>query len=181
MSHPKNSAIPAHTPAIILSFDLHSFLFMMKKSCFLIWLPKVEKNIIAGKRSNPQIIRIFATVFCTFYLNRMQDRKKAVLIILTGGTICMAEDSQTGALRPIDSLRLKDLLPELTTMGLRVDTIPFDPLIDSSDVHPPVWSQLSHIIYDNYDMYDGFVILHGTDTMAYTASALSFMLERSKF
>lgn len=107
----------------------------------------------------------------------MQDRKKAVLIILTGGTICMAEDSQTGALRPIDSLRLKDLLPELTTMGLRVDTIPFDPLIDSSDVHPPVWSQLSHIIYDNYDMYDGFVILHGTDTMAYTASALSFMLE----
>lgn len=107
----------------------------------------------------------------------MQDRKKAVLIILTGGTICMVEDSQTGALRPIDSLRLKDLLPELTTMGLRVDTIPFDPLIDSSDVHPPVWSQLSHIIYDNYDMYDGFVILHGTDTMAYTASALSFMLE----
>ncbi len=89
----------------------------------------------------------------------------------------MVEDSHTGALRPIDSLRLKDLLPELQTMGLRVDTIPFDPLIDSSDVHPPVWSRLAGIIHDNYDTYDGFVILHGTDTMAYTASALSFMLE----
>ncbi len=89
----------------------------------------------------------------------------------------MVEDPHTGALQPINCCRLKDLLPELMAMGLRVDTIPFDPLIDSSDVHPPVWSQLASIIYDNYDTYDGFVILHGTDTMAYTASALSFMLE----
>lgn len=105
------------------------------------------------------------------------EKKDAVLMIFTGGTISMSEDPVTGALRPIDFGRIKEYLPELKSIGLSIDTIPFDPLIDSSDVHPPAWIKLANIIYDNYDQYDGFVVLHGTDTMAYSASALSFMLE----
>lgn len=103
--------------------------------------------------------------------------KKAVLLIFTGGTISMSEDTNTGALRPIDFDRLQELMPELKQTGIHIHCIPFLPLIDSSDVHPPLWEKLALTIRDNYDLYDGFVILHGTDTMAYSASALSFMLE----
>ena len=89
----------------------------------------------------------------------------------------MSEDPTTGALRPIDFDRLLDYMPELKQTGIRIKSIPFLPLIDSSDVHPPVWERMAKLIEENYDEYDGFVVLHGTDTMAYTASALSFMLE----
>lgn len=89
----------------------------------------------------------------------------------------MSEDPVTGALRPIDFERLQELLPELRQIGIRVKSIPFLPLIDSSDVHPVTWEKMALCISDHYDDYDGFVILHGTDTMAYSASALSFMLE----
>ena len=89
----------------------------------------------------------------------------------------MSEDHNTGALCPVDFDRLLELMPELKKAGIRIHSIPFLPLIDSSDVHPPLWKKLALIIQDNYDEYDGFVILHGTDTMAYSASALSFMLE----
>ncbi len=105
------------------------------------------------------------------------SEKKAVLLIFTGGTISMSEDTNTGALRPIDFDRLQELMPELKQTGIHIHCIPFLPLIDSSDVHPPLWEKLALTIRDNYDLYDGFVILHGTDTMAYSASALSFMLE----
>ncbi len=103
--------------------------------------------------------------------------KGAVLLIFTGGTISMSEDPNTGALRPINFERLEELMPELKKTGVDIHTIPFLPLIDSSDVHPPLWEKLALTIRENYNKYDGFVILHGTDTMAYSASALSFMLE----
>ncbi len=105
------------------------------------------------------------------------DKKSAVLLIFTGGTISMSEDPTTGALRPIDFNRLQDFMPELKDIGVRFKSIPFIPFIDSSDMNPEVWEKMALIIQENYDDYDGFVILHGTDTMAYSASALSFMLD----
>jgi L-asparaginase len=105
------------------------------------------------------------------------DKKSAVLLIFTGGTISMSEDPTTGALRPIDFNRLQDFMPELKDIGVRFKSIPFIPFIDSSDMNPEVWEKMALIIKENYDDYDGFVILHGTDTMAYSASALSFMLD----
>ena len=107
----------------------------------------------------------------------MVEKESAVLLLFTGGTISMSEDPATGALRPIDFDRLLDYMPEIKQTGIRIKSIPFLPLIDSSDVQPQVWEELTKIIDENYDEYDGFVVLHGTDTMAYTASALSFMLE----
>ena len=107
----------------------------------------------------------------------MVDKKSAVLLIFTGGTISMSEDPTTGALRPIDFNRLQDFMPELKDIGVRFKSIPFIPFIDSSDMNPDVWEKMALIIQENYDDYDGFVILHGTDTMAYSASALSFMLD----
>lgn len=89
----------------------------------------------------------------------------------------MSEDPATGALRPIDFEKVQEYLPELKQTGIRIKSIPFIPFIDSSDVQPENWKQIAYIIRKNYDNYDGFVVLHGTDTMAYTASALSFMLE----
>lgn len=105
------------------------------------------------------------------------EKESAVLLLFTGGTISMSEDPTTGALRPINFDRLQEYLPEIKQTGIHVKSIPFVPLIDSSDVHPPVWVQMALIIQENYNDFDGFVILHGTDTMAYSASALSFMLE----
>lgn len=105
------------------------------------------------------------------------NSNKSVLIIFTGGTISMMRDPQTGALTPADINQFREFMPELFHSDINVDMLPFDPLIDSSDMNPPIWSKLANIIYDNYSKYDGFVITHGTDTMAYTASALSFMLE----
>lgn len=105
------------------------------------------------------------------------DKSSAVLLIFTGGTISMAEDPTTGALRPIDFNRLQDFMPELKDINVRFNSVPFIPFIDSSDMNPDIWQEIAQIIEQNYNDYDGFVVLHGTDTMAYTASALSFMLE----
>lgn len=105
------------------------------------------------------------------------EKESAVLLLFTGGTISMSEDPSNGALRPINFDRLQEYMPELKQTGIRIKSVPFLPLIDSSDVQPDLWAKLANIIQENYDDYDGFVILHGTDTMAYTASALSFMLE----
>lgn len=104
-------------------------------------------------------------------------KKPAVLIIYTGGTIGMVENPETGALSPFDFAHILTQVPELKAFDYQLDTITFNPLIDSSDIQPETWIRLGQLIYDNYDDYTGFVILHGTDTMAYTASALSFMLE----
>ncbi len=105
------------------------------------------------------------------------EKESAVLLIFTGGTISMSEDPTTGALRPIDFDRLQEYMPELKQTGIRIKSVPFLPLIDSSDVYPPVWERIALLIQENFEEYDGFIVLHGTDTMAYTASALSFMLE----
>ena len=89
----------------------------------------------------------------------------------------MTQDPETRALRPASMEEFKQFVPELNDPDIQVDMLPFKPLIDSSDVNPAIWKRLAEIVFDNYDQYDGFVILHGTDTMAFSASALSFMLE----
>ena len=99
-----------------------------------------------------------------------------VLIILTGGTICMVQNKETGALSPAEMTLAKDVVPELGSSDVEVEMLSFDPLIDSSDVNPDNWSRMAQAVYDHYAGYDGFVILHGTDTMSYSGSALSFML-----
>ena len=105
------------------------------------------------------------------------ERNNKVLLIYTGGTIGMGRNPKTGALEPLDFCELTDSLPEFAYIKTDVDSIQFNPPIDSSNMSPELWSKLVDIIATHYDSYDGFVILHGTDTMAYTASALSFMLE----
>jgi L-asparaginase len=101
----------------------------------------------------------------------------SVLLIYTGGTIGMMENPVTGALEAFDFDQLLENVPELKRFNYRISSYQFNPPIDSSDMEPSLWAKLVRIIYNNYDHFDGFVILHGTDTMAYTASALSFMLE----
>lgn len=88
----------------------------------------------------------------------------------------MNRNPQTGALEPFDFEHLIQNVPELRQFDIEIDTCQFQPPIDSSDMSPMRWTELSHCIADHYDGYDGFVVLHGTDTMAYTASALSYML-----
>lgn len=101
----------------------------------------------------------------------------SILIINTGGTIGMVKDSDNGALKPIDFNNLFELLPTLRLFNYQIDSYCFDPLIDSSNMDPEFWAQIASVIQLNYEKYDGFIILHGSDTMAYTASALSFMLQ----
>ena len=101
----------------------------------------------------------------------------SILIIYTGGTIGMKEDPVDGTLKPFDFSQIKAEVPELNKFAVKLDSHTFSPLIDSSDVEPSLWISLAQLIRDHYEEYDGFVILHGTDTMAYSASALSFMLE----
>lgn len=104
-------------------------------------------------------------------------RLNKVLLIYTGGTIGMGCNRETGALEPLNFDHLLSNFPEFALLQTDVDTYQFTPPIDSSDMSLRRWAQLVRIIADNYDKYDGFVVLHGTDTMSYTASALSFMLE----
>lgn len=108
----------------------------------------------------------------------MTDKKGAILLIYTGGTIGMKADPRDGTLRPFDFSSLLEEVPELGKFGLQIDSHTFSPLIDSSDVEPSLWQSLAELIQKHYEHYDGFVILHGTDTMAYSASALSFMLDQ---
>ena len=100
-----------------------------------------------------------------------------ILIIYTGGTIGMGKNVETGILEPLDFNHLVSSIPEFQLIQADIDVRKFDPPIDSSDMDPMRWAELVGLISNNYEEYDGFVILHGTDTMAYTASALSFMLE----
>lgn len=101
----------------------------------------------------------------------------SILIIYTGGTIGMKQDPVDGTLKPFDFSQIHEEVPELGKFNVRIDTYTFNPLIDSSDVEPGMWVSLAELIQENYDDYDGFVVLHGTDTMAYSASTLSFMLK----
>ena len=100
----------------------------------------------------------------------------SILLIYTGGTIGMVHDPVTGSLVPIDFSQITTHVPELTKFGFNLQAVSFDPVNDSSNIDPSIWIKLAEIIEENYEKFDGFVVLHGTDTMAYTASALSFML-----
>ena len=101
--------------------------------------------------------------------------KSSVLLIYTGGTIGMKPDPETGVLAPFDFSTIYDEFPYLGKLDVELEVINLTP-IDSSNVTPELWCELARLIRDNYDAYDGFVVLHGTDTMSYSASALSFLL-----
>ncbi len=101
---------------------------------------------------------------------------RRILLIYTGGTIGMVEDAASHALKPFDFEHLVDQVPKINLLGYDITPIALDPPIDSSDMNPRHWAEIAETIATNYDTHDGFVVLHGTDTMAYTASALSFML-----
>lgn len=109
----------------------------------------------------------------------MDKNKKetSVLIIYTGGTIGMVHDPSTGSLVPIDFKHITDHVPVIGNFGFDLQSVSFDPVKDSSNIDPDIWIRMAEIIEENYERFDGFVVLHGTDTMAYSASALSFMLE----
>ena len=100
-----------------------------------------------------------------------------ILIIYTGGTIGMVNDPGTGALIPFDFKQIQQNVPELKRLNYDLDVYSFDPILDSSNMTPEIWADIAQLIYNKYEEFDGFVILHGSDTMAFTASALSFMLE----
>jgi L-asparaginase len=103
--------------------------------------------------------------------------KSSILLIYTGGTIGMIQDPVSGELKPFDFSALTAQIPELRKFDIKLSSIAFEHPIDSSDMRPDIWIRIASIIEKNYAKYDGFVILHGSDTMSYTASALSFMLE----
>jgi L-asparaginase len=106
----------------------------------------------------------------------MED-KTSILVVYTGGTIGMIKDARTGALKPFNFDHIYDQMPILKSFHYQIDFVSFDPLIDSSNMKPSFWIKLALLIEEHYEQYDGFVVLHGSDTMAYTASAVSFMLE----
>ena len=103
--------------------------------------------------------------------------KAKILLIYTGGTIGMQKDFETGALRAFNFKKLLRKIPELKQLDCDIETVSLDNPIDSSDMNPNFWVQIAEVIEENYENFDGFVVLHGSDTMSYSASALSFMLE----
>ena len=107
----------------------------------------------------------------------MSQSQPNILLIYTGGTIGMIKDPDTGALKAFDFENLLDRIPELKLLDCDINTISFEDPIDSSNMHPDYWVQIAEIIEKEYHAFDGFVVLHGSDTMSYSASALSFMFE----
>jgi len=103
--------------------------------------------------------------------------KAKILLIYTGGTIGMKKDFATGALKAFNFSKLLQRIPELKLLDCEIESISFENPIDSSNMNPEKWVKLATIIEENYTAFDGFVVLHGSDTMSYTASALSFMME----
>jgi len=103
--------------------------------------------------------------------------KAKILLIYTGGTIGMRKDFETGALKAFNFSKLLHRIPELKQLDCEIETFSFENPIDSSNMNPMEWSKMALIIKENYSKFDGFVVLHGSDTMSYSASALSFMLE----
>ena len=106
----------------------------------------------------------------------MQSKAK-ILLIYTGGTIGMMKDFETGALKAFNFSKLLQKIPELQQLDCDIETVSFEKPIDSSNMNSDEWSKIAKIIEDNYANFDGFVVLHGSDTMSYSASALSFMFE----
>ncbi|XCF06325.1 asparaginase [Tamlana crocina] len=107
----------------------------------------------------------------------MKNKKPNILLIYTGGTIGMVKDAKTGALKAFNFKNLLTRIPEIQLLDCDIDTVSFDSPIDSSNMNPEYWMQMAEIIESNYKAFDGFVVLHGSDTMSYSASVLSFMLE----
>lgn len=105
------------------------------------------------------------------------ERRGNILLIYTGGTIGMIKDFETGALKSFNFDELLSHIPELKILDCNISTTSFAKPIDSSSINPQDWKNLANIIEENYEAYDGFVVLHGSDTMSYTSSAMSFMLE----
>ena len=105
------------------------------------------------------------------------ESKPKVLIIYTGGTIGMINNALTGALEAVDFNFIFDHVPELNRLNVEIDNVSVKEPVDSSDVDISQWREIGNLVFENYNEYDGFLILHGTDTMSYTASALSFMFE----
>lgn len=103
--------------------------------------------------------------------------KPNILLIYTGGTIGMMKDFETGALKAFNFSKLLQRIPELKQLDCTIATISFENPIDSSNMNPEKWGEIAGMVEDNYTQFDGFVVLHGSDTMSYSASALSFMLE----
>lgn len=103
--------------------------------------------------------------------------KPKILIMYTGGTIGMIQEAGSKALKPFDFSHLAGQIPEISRLDCELKSWTLEEPVDSSDMDVEIWSELAHVIEDHYSEFDGFVILHGSDTMAYTASALSFMLE----
>ena len=103
--------------------------------------------------------------------------KPAILLIYTGGTIGMVKDFETGALKAFNFNQLLERIPELQLLDCTIDTYSFEDPIDSSDMNPEHWITIAEVVEKNYYDFDGFVVLHGSDTMSYTASALSFMFQ----
>lgn len=108
--------------------------------------------------------------------NKTHSEEVSILVVYTGGTLGMSYGDRH-TLIPFDFEQIMDKMPELERFGYRITVIAFNQLIDSANVTPAHWIALANLITENYDKYHGFVILHGTDTMAYSASALSFLLE----
>ncbi|MBO5017860.1 MAG: asparaginase [Alistipes sp.] len=104
-------------------------------------------------------------------------KRSSILIIYTGGTIGMKTDEATGALVPFDFSGIYEEFPSLKRLNVDIEVLTIKPPIDSSNVSVENWVVMARLIRDNYSKYDGFVVLHGTDTMSYSAAALSFMLE----
>ena len=107
---------------------------------------------------------------------KMQSKAR-ILLIYTGGTIGMMKDFETGALKAFNFSKLLQRIPELKQLDCEIETFSFEHPMDSSNMNPENWVRIAEIIEDNYATFDGFVVLHGSDTMSYSASALSFMLE----
>jgi L-asparaginase len=103
--------------------------------------------------------------------------KAKILLIYTGGTIGMSKDFETGALKAFNFSKLLQKIPEIKQLDCEIESVSFENPIDSSNMNPAMWTKIAEIIEENYVAYDGFVVLHGSDTMSYSASALSFMLE----
>ena len=115
----------------------------------------------------------------TIHINTAVSGKSAssILIIYTGGTLGMLYDKKHDVLRPFDLEQLLEKIPEIASFDLDLQIIAFEKPIDSSNIQPSHWVELAKLIQENYATFDGFVVIHGTDTMAYSASALSYMLE----
>lgn len=110
-------------------------------------------------------------------MNKKTTSKTSILIIYTGGTIGMVQHPQNKSLVPVRFEKIQEVVPELKKFDFIIKTITFNPAMDSSNMSPVTWIKIARTIERNYNNYDGFVVLHGTDTMSYTASALSYMFE----